>query len=813
MLRLFKEQFNGKYDGVTPATLLPVGSLSDGANVRKVSPLGGWKVRKGCKLHNTTALESGAAVKSLHQFTHPRLSDAHFIAQVNSKLLDSPVDPPTAAGGSGWTTLEGSNVGTTPGFSAVMGETFVYADGTAAPIVYGGDYAYCSGFLSYDNSSTTYTDYLRLVTDNRTGTEAICVAAASDKIYVCSPEIAEEIKLDLGTTVNTTSSRTLTLKSWQSTAWSDRSAADGTKSGTTTMAQDGSITWTRSASDKMRVLEGIMGYWYEISFSDALSNSVDVISCQVKYDATTISNKWDGVPHHVAGCLFFDNGDGEYHEALGQVSNESTSQYLSIDDSTTSDYLYIKTSQPATGFGIGMVKGFTTNSGTGNTDAIDHWDGDSWATANGIIDTTLDSGGAQSFSQSGWLFWDATRDSPKRSTLEGDPIPGYWYRLSWDATLATSDDDIRIYQITYAPFPEAMAAVDGVIEFKERLLAWGDSEFPNRLRYSAYRKHDCFSGSDSGYTDAFGDMKKIKCCVVFYNELIVFKEDSVWMLEGYGPGTFGKARIASTVGLASPQTAKVVEAGYPGMHQDEPMSIAIWQDTDGIYVLDGRKPKKISAPVDNYFNTEYTTAIVAASIANRQAFVDPLNNEYHFLLPAGELVYNYVTEEWFPPWARELSLDCGLRFKDTNKQDASYGATAAGWICRLENDTTDKNTSNADVAISHSVKTRAIAVEQKQSTTLRFDFRRIQIEAKARTAGSVTTKTFKDMATSGTTQAVPETISLVNSGFNLTVDSLDVSVKDCVAMQVEFSNSTADEEIEIYSMVYAVETRGEVGVK
>ena len=66
-----REDFVGKYDGVTPAILLPSGSVSNGLNMRKICKTGGWKPRKGCVIANTTAAEGGTAVKSLHQYKHP----------------------------------------------------------------------------------------------------------------------------------------------------------------------------------------------------------------------------------------------------------------------------------------------------------------------------------------------------------------------------------------------------------------------------------------------------------------------------------------------------------------------------------------------------------------------------------------------------------------------------------------------------------------------------------------------------------------------------------------------------------------------
>jgi len=806
MLEVFRESFDGKYDGVTPPSLLQPGDIADGKNIRKVSRKGGWKVRKGCTLHNTTAAESGASFKSLHYYKNPRNSDYHFIGQVNSKLLDATNDPP--ASGATFGTDLGVSVGTTPGFSCTVGETFVYADGSGTPVVYGGDNPYCSGFLVWDNSESAYIDYTRWTTDGRS-TVAVIGNAASDVYYVGSPEIADGIVLDL-VNVNTTDATTVKVYSWVSGAWSERVTgfSDGTLAGGThTHGQDGTISWTRNSSDSMRVLGGIMAYWYKVEPQLPLTDGVTVQKCQVTFDTTTLTNKWNGVYEWLAGVRFFVAASGEYVEALGKLSNESTGQYLDLSAATTSDYLYIKTFEPATGIGLGIVDGYG-NTAAAVIDSVEYWNGNAWTACSLQTDGTKDSAGDSSFSRTGVVFWNGAADSPAKRTFQGDEVPGYWYRLSWDVALSA---DVRIYLGLYIPFPESLPTYDGCLESKGRLILWGDPEFPNRFRASSYRKHDCFSGSDSGYSPEIGNQEKILCCLNFYNEILVFKESSVYLVEGDGPLNYKPLLIASGVGLASPKSAIVVEVGSPGMEKEEVVSVAIWQDVDGIYMFDGRKPRKISDAVAHYFDTEYSTAIASGSIANRQAFPDPLRNEYHFLLPSGELVYNYATDEWYPPWEREIDLVCGLSLKGTDGRFYTYGASGDGFVLRLENDTTDKDTANADVAISHSIKTRAMFPQSSVGGRFDFNLRKIWAELKARSSGSITTKTFADSATSGTIQATPQAMSMVNSGKSMALPGLSLSETRIANFQVEFSLVTADAEMEIWSTYYQVEVVGELG--
>lgn len=812
-LQMFKEPLNGSYDGVTPATLLPMGAVSDGLNMRKVGEGGGWKPRKGCALHNTTALGE-ESILSLHRYKHPRNADYHFLAQYNGNLYDAANDPPTGGTTFGSSIVSGLST-TLPGFSTIVKELLFYADGSGAPIVYGGNNPFCSGFICHfdiDNDDTpeVYVDFTREVTDERSSTTAVLRDDQHDVYYVCSPEIAEGITLDLGSTVNA-QTVTAAVSSWQSGAWSDRSATDGTADSGKTHAVDGSFTWTRSSSDTMRVIGGIMGYWYRVSFNAALTDGVEIISCKVQFDATTMTNKWNGVYEYPTAIRFYDQSTGEYIDYTGKLTNESTSQYMQIDAMTTSDFIMIKSAEPLAGMGFGVVPEYEQTQDA-QVDQIDVWSGTGWtAVTTGITDETLDGGGDSSFAQTGMIWFNAAAITAKRRAFDWDSVPGYWYRVSVDAELGNTDEDVRLFVASAAMFPETLSVAKGVIRFKGRLFTWGDPEYPNRLRYSTNGKPDCFSGSDSGYTDEFGDMKEIKCALRFYNELIVWKEDSVWLLEGYSPETFGVIQIADTIGLASPKSAVVIETGYPAMKTDEPLSIALWQDTDGIYVLDGRKPKKVSAAVDHYFNTEYSAAIEATYINNRQAFCDPLNNEYHFLLPTSELVYNYVRAEWYPPWERNIDLVCGLAFRGTDNRYYTYGGSADGQVFKLENDTTDKTTANVDVAINHYLKTRAIAAKQAQATTLKFTFRKAWIEGKARSvATAITTTFYKNMQTAGTTLATPAAIDMNVSGANMVADGVDTSQENCTCFELKFGLNSADLEMELWSFLYEVDARGEL---
>ena len=810
---LFKEPLTGKYDGVINPTLLEPGRISDGRNVKKCSVKGGWKPRKGCTLHNTTALGDG--VLSLHGFVLAKQNEAVFVAQSGGALYKASSIPP-AAGTTFGTSLGVSVSSTKAGFGDLVGDYWFYADGSGKPIAYGGSNPFPKAVLNYDFSEEQYVEASRLVTDSRADTHHFLIAELGDKLYVVTQQRITGITVTLGSTVNANTAA-LSVRVRKSSGYVVVSnLSDGTASGGVSFAQSGTITWDDDADAIMTLEGGEYGYIYRLSWDAALTANVEVVAITVTEVTGELENKWHGVFEWLAGCRYYN---GVYVEALGKVSSENTSSYLDIGGGTTSNYLYFKTPEPACAFGIAVVPDYA-NTNSALIDKLEVLEGDSWTEISSVTDTTRADGGSSSFTQLGVISFDPSPYKPTRRTFAGDSFPGYWYRISWSATLS---DDCRIYQIVYASAPLELPSYDGCIEFKGRLVLWGDPEFPNKLRVSQYEKPFCFTGVDSGYTDAMGYRDKILAVKRFYNELIIWKKSSIWLLEGYNMVTFGTMRLTSTLGIASPKTAQVVETGYPAMHAEEPLMVAIWQAVDGVYVLDGRKPKKVSGPVDQYFNPEYDTCIAAEDITSLDSFVDLVNNTYHLLLPTAidgvtELVYNYITDEWYPPWSREIPLTCGTYLRGWNdtlggeERFYPYGGSASGFVMRLETDTTDKDTSNQDVAIEHSIRSRAISFRQDQGISLKFTLRRLMLEAKAQDVGSPTTTLYIDQKSTGETLHDFQAMSLVRNGYTLAYPTLSVSKTQIVCFEAEWSMEANDHEMEIYSFSYEIEGQGIPGI-
>jgi hypothetical protein len=824
MLKILSENLTGPYIGVGAPQLLPAGAISDGKNVRRVSLLGGWEPRKGCTLKNTSAATQ-TTITSIHSFLHPVNGDFHLISHAGGYLLDSADDatPLLTESGEELLTEDGEvllatldsgpiaqttsmgavlddiagndfEVGSGYGYSATLAGDFVFANGYLRPSIYGGDRPPPTGFLVYDDSAGVYTDYFTEVTNGDSAQYAATnLAQAADAYFICGKERLSGIELVLGANKNS-QSVTLTIYAWRSGSWTTVGALTDNTSGTVTHDQSGSITWTGSSLDEMRVMENQMGYWYKVSFSAAV-DAIDIVRTYTHRPIGRVTNKWNGLFDYVASVLYFTNSDSVYADVSGRVSNESESQYLEADSMGTSDYIYVKTSSPAAIFGFGVIPSHGNTNAANLSGAV--WTGAAWTTLTITSDETK--AGTATLANTGRVEINFSGVTPKMRTLGGDKLPGYWYRFAVSAALSA---DVQIYVALAGIAPEALESYAGCCAFGDRILLWGGSRYPNRIKYSDSGKSDQYGGLTENFTGAFGDGSTIKRVVPYNKYALVFKSRGVWVMDE----SFNISPITTQVGISSPASAVVFEVGTASMQRDQIVIVAAWQDTDGVYIFDGSGIRKISEPVDQYFNTRYADAISASYVSNLAGFIDPLNSEYHLVWPEKELVYNYSAEIWYPPWEREVPLSCGVAFKSTDSRYYTFGGTNSGFVLQLENDTTDKNTSNVDVAIDHYVDTRDISFPELVG--MHFNLRDVWITVAGEATSTEILFDFYGGYAAVSDASISVDISDTNSSY--TVKKIPLSRNNLTAARFRFRLNSADKELKLISIAYGIEARGEI---
>jgi hypothetical protein len=810
----FVERLTGEYDGVAFPDFLPEGSLSDGKNMRKISALGGWKPRKGYSLLNTTA--AAAAPLGVWSYQNKATKDYHIISQIDADLRDMTsnqeellteggevllaedgealavtvtAEPFTEATSIGTSIFSGVS-GEVPGFAAIVGDEFIFADGSGAPVICGGESPLCEALLLA--SGTSFVDYSTEVRDSNSDTYAAIPASGTPVYYVCSKERASGILLNFGS-VNT-NNVSVTIAARRSGSWTNVSGQNDGTAGTYTHDTDGTIEWTASSSDESFILGNRMGYWYRVTFSGT-PTAVQILKCRVVRAASRMTNKWDGTYRYPTGAMYYDASAGVYQDRLGAVTSVSEDEYMDLASGTTSDFLYIKAPEPVAIFGFAIPEG-QINSANAQIDTVEYFNG-AW-TSIGFADTTLDGGADSSFGQTGFVKLTASH-APAELILDGsgDTVPGYWYRISWDAALSA---ETRIYTIVYGAQPADFSTIEGVVEFQGRAIYWGHPNYPNRLIRSPYERPDELCTLEEKLSQPCGS-GTIIACVVLQDILVVLLDNGVY----YTPDGYTMKVVSHKVGIVARAGFAISEFGDKQMNQEQVQSVALWPDSDGVYKFDKTGLAKISGAIDHYFNPVYDTVLTAEEMQGLQAKVNPLSNEYHLVLPSTELVYALETDEWYPPWERALPLQTINVLKDKNDRYRIVGGAQAGFLLLLDEADNDRDSSNAEVAIEHSIKTREFT---SKTLVMEFLVRRIWAMMKAQTSGSVVCKIYPEHASSGTTEEVPAAITLVKSGKTYGIDNLDMSQEEITSFSIELTCNAVDTEMWVMWLAFLIEETG-----
>ncbi|KKL88595.1 hypothetical protein LCGC14_1923140 [marine sediment metagenome] len=136
--------------------------------------------------------------------------------------------------------------------------------------------------------------------------DSIDTIANLDSIYIGGPLPFRGATVDIGTGANATGSRVLTVKYWDGGAWTSASATDNTKSGTASMAIDGTVTWAVPAKWTKETLLTIGDtsieetwsrtklYWTRWEWNGALDSDTDVRQIKALSRSTNYAELLEG---------------------------------------------------------------------------------------------------------------------------------------------------------------------------------------------------------------------------------------------------------------------------------------------------------------------------------------------------------------------------------------------------------------------------------------------------------------------------------------------------------------------------------------
>lgn len=175
-----------------------------------------------------------------------------------------------------------------------------------------------------------------------------------------------------------------------------------------------------------------------------------------------------------------------------------------------------------------------------------------------------------------------------------------------------------------------------------------------------------FGGLDFRVEINKDDGDYIKNIVSYIDGLIIFKENSIWILEGYDETDFflRKLDYNENIGCVSHRGALVVN------------NLCYFVDKKGIFVTNANGFKYISAPVQSFLNNKnliYGEAIDRTEVENVAIGVDTYNNnkviKFSFTPIEGDyntvhLVYDYELDKWSTDDGYSAQTYC--KYEDSN---------------------------------------------------------------------------------------------------------------------------------------------------
>jgi hypothetical protein len=380
---------------------------------------------------------------------------------------------------------------------------------------------------------------------------------------------------------------------------------DGTASSGDSLGQSGDITWTAPGDESKTDIQATPGYAYRFGWSTALDASVTITGLTAHSPMAPVANIWNGMHEPPVGCYVYDGTD--HTDAMAYVNNMVQSQYADLSGATTSYKFYVGFVQRINKV-ILHPAADGKNAATATITDVKYHNASGTATSVGsVTDTTIT--GGKTLSQKGYLSWDDPgKENEKMITIGGDDVPMYWYEITFSATLT---DPTYIYFVQGIPLVDDPDPSFGVFAYKRRAWQIAPRNKENQVRYSAADLPNVWNGLDSGYI-AFGE-RPLKASGPFYNETVLFADTEMWLLQGNKPSNFGRMRLSGKIGITSPQSLVSVESGV--IVSDTVKVVLVWFFMDGIWMFDGVRIWKISAPdIDSFFDPDHDDYINPAKL-------------------------------------------------------------------------------------------------------------------------------------------------------------------------------------------------------
>jgi len=660
--------------------------------------------------------------------------------------------------------------------------------------VYLGGYGAISSKVYFDDlTGDAYLDVTKAKTqdgysdvrNDDTGTYSGFLLSQVDRAYVGYRRPLKGIKLYLGSTVNAVDS-TITVSSFQDGVWAEVSDMnDGTASVNKTLSQTGTISWTADTNDDPYVDRATDDqlFWYRLAVSGNVTDGIQIYKCTVIDDCQAITGLSDGIwnsPDAVVSDL-----NGTYTDQTTNLTDDSTATKWTNVSWATNESLYIGSAERIFAIYVDTYTSVNSTEAAGAV-VVKYFNAstNTWTAIDPVIDGTNDQ--TYAFAQSGIIQWDGTGFLESQTVLTdvpvgiSPPIPLYWYELT-----VSDVSKAEIFEIGIMTKARNIDQYEGVIGYHERALWWPGENAKGGIDYSADGLPHVMVGSDAGSTgNIFGD-GKVNAIVKMSPGAIVSTKNPyrLYALTGTTPSTYLSTLISSRVGAVAPHAMLFVSGGIGLFSTDTVSNATILLAPDSVYLTNGVTVVDIGKPISNYFDSTSALYIDTDYINDSYAWVDYGEKTVHFAVPLRtsgsaqstlnyELVYAYVTDEWYDIYKRAAPASCGLSIIGSDNKPMPYTGDYTGYVYRTDYGTIDQATE-----IDHYLKTTPInplAGASSDYLNYKVDVRGIKLKAGADTTSGSEAKitVFPDGKTTGVTVG---DMSLERSGYSYVADYLRIN--------------------------------------
>ena len=548
----FRNKFGKLVKGISPF-LIQDDELSD---IQNMLPGYEWRQRKGQSELTTTEIAANLEFKSMFQFSQLNQSGDYILAHTSDsvngeRIMRASALPP--ATGITWVEEYTLGAGANPAQFAQVQDAVIVADNNEF-LIWRGESHWPMGVWVWDDAADVYIDYWDEMTDGRDTTILnLSSFPTANRIHIMSDQPFNRIGLTVGNP--NSAGAVLSVFTYQSGGYTPVVAqVDGTSVTGRSLSISGNITWNLTGNESQTVIDGQGGFVTYLTWNNVLDASCDLTAMDIESEWGEVQDVWDGARTDPAGA-YVTVDDVTFEDYLAKILNTAVSDYMDCGGLTTAGYVYVGFNRQVNSIEFWPD---VDNAQTGNASvtAVQYWSNvGAWTAVTGLQDST--ESGNSSLTQKGSMSWNQVdQDVEKARIVGGDINPWYWYRIHWDATFST---EARIYRITGVPSPQRIDPCYGVAAWKRRAWQIAPNRRANQLRFSADGLPNTFNGVDSGYIQ-FGE-RPVRAALPFFNELIIWADREMWMLQGDSPSQFGRMKLSSRVGIDAPHSAIAIESG------------------------------------------------------------------------------------------------------------------------------------------------------------------------------------------------------------------------------------------------------------